>query len=78
MGFVFVKSENLNSIEFYSSGELWSYLEKNKIIIPYGPINNFISNKYYWRIHKLTKKEMHLSVDDNSKKYELFFKKTSQ
>lgn len=76
--FAFNQSDRNNSVVFYLSenADSWDYLLKNKIIIPFGPINEFAGFAAGpWDIFKLTKKEFHVSQIVNSIKYELFFKK---
>jgi hypothetical protein len=46
-----------------------------KTFKPYGPINSFAPNKYYWEIKRLTKEEFIISINENYKIYELQFKK---
>lgn len=75
--FIFAQTDKSNSIVFYpaDNADSWDYLLQKKIIIPYGPINNFYTLTHNWDIHMLTKKEMHLSINESNKKYELFLKK---
>lgn len=58
-----------------SLGTLIEGYVKSRGLKIYGPINNFSSNTYPWDIQKLTKKEMHLLQEHNSKQYKLFFTK---
>lgn len=76
--FIFSNENDLNTIGFgYSSGIGPGTNLLNNNIIPYGPIHNY-GKGIEWKIHKLTKKEMHLSTIYISKQYELFFKKISK